>query len=309
MSPARVDASTHASPVPRPPTGSAAGLASASGDRPEEPMLLGSGARREVERVRRPGCGAVAERDRPETVERDRCAVGSTQLTLVDPLGAALGVRADTTVAEVPDEEIAAEGSEVGRGERESPWRVERRVLLAAVDDVCDELAVRGELVYVRLARERHVVMSGSVLLGVGHEDVASESLDPERREALGDRGIAEAARRVDQAEGRIEDVDASVVEVGRVKTVVCGREPLVDGTEVRPVGADQANGGVNRRRPAENRPTFGREEKARRAAGTALADREVGGAAVEDGSGRPTGHRDRERRLRTGAAVEGRHV
>ena len=103
-------------------------------------------------------------------------------------------------VAEVPDEEIAAEDAEVGRGEREPPRRVQRRILLAAVDDTRDELAVGGELVHVGLAGHRHVVLLRGVLLRVRHEDVSAERLDPERREPLGDLRVLEAARGRDQA-------------------------------------------------------------------------------------------------------------
>src|SRR5207244_6130340 len=102
-------------------------------DRSEQPVLLSGGPGEEVERVGRAGRGAVSERDRPQPVDCDRRAVAETQLALVYPRAAALGVRADAAVAEVPDQEVAAEDAEVGRRERQAPRRDERRVLLAAV--------------------------------------------------------------------------------------------------------------------------------------------------------------------------------
>jgi hypothetical protein len=109
-------------------------------------VLLARWAGQEVERVRGPGCGAVAERDSPQAVDRDRSAVAGTELALVDPLAPALGIRADPSVPDVSDQEVASEDAEIGRRERETPWSIQRRILLAAVYDARDELAVGREL-------------------------------------------------------------------------------------------------------------------------------------------------------------------
>ena len=51
----------------------------------------------------------------------------------------------------------------------------------------------------------------------------------PNGAKPFGDLRVLEAARRGDQLERRVEDVDATVVEVGRVEPVVRDREALVD--------------------------------------------------------------------------------
>ena len=58
-----------------------------------------------------------------------------------------------------------------------------------------------------------------------------------------------------DRLERRVEDVDAAVVEVGRVQPVVRDREALVDGARRGAVGADDRGRAVHGRRPAEDRP------------------------------------------------------
>ena len=99
-----------------------------------------------------------------------------------------------------------------------------------------------------------------------------------------------------DGLERRVEDVDAAVVEVGRVQPVVRDREALVDRAARRAVGADDGGRAVHGRRPAEDRAGLGREEEPRGAALAVLADDEVGRVAVEDGAGRPARHGDGQR-------------
>src|SRR5262249_17279292 len=220
---------------------------------PDEAVEAVRPARRageEVEVVGRPGGGAVAERDRPETVDRDRRPVRDSQLTLVHPLAvAALLVGADAPIAEVPDQEVAAVGAEVRRRHRESPGRVQRRVRGPLRRDPSDELAVRRELVDLPETAARDAVLLLLVLLRVGDEEVAVQRLDVERRPSRRDVLVDERQRQ--RLEGRIERVDTRVVEVGRVQTVVQEGEPVVDGA--LPGGVDHRHGGgaVDRRRPA----------------------------------------------------------
>ena len=83
--------------------------ASAGGDRSEQAVRFAARPGREVERRRRPGRGAVAERDRPQAVDRDDRLVAVAQLALEDPLAAAaILVGADPPVAEVADQQVAA---------------------------------------------------------------------------------------------------------------------------------------------------------------------------------------------------------
>src|SRR5438067_2848666 len=73
---------------------------SARRDRAEASVRLAAGACREVERGRRACGGAVAERDRPEAVDRDQRSVASPQLALVRPLAAAAVLAADFVVSQ-----------------------------------------------------------------------------------------------------------------------------------------------------------------------------------------------------------------
>src|SRR5712664_1300457 len=99
-------------------------------ERAEQAVLLVEGAGGEEEGIRRPaGGGAAAEGERPEAVDLDRPAVRGMERTAVLELALAVEVRGvegvDAAVAEVADEQVAAEEPEVGRGEGEPPGRVE----------------------------------------------------------------------------------------------------------------------------------------------------------------------------------------
>src|SRR5262249_30836590 len=93
-----------------------------------EGLRLGRRAGEGGEVRRRAGRRAVAERDRPEAVDRDRRSARRPDLALVRPLPGGLRlVRADAAVPEVADEEVAAVRAEVRRRHREAPRRVQRR--------------------------------------------------------------------------------------------------------------------------------------------------------------------------------------
>src|SRR5262245_56565952 len=95
-------------------------------DASEEPVRSAAGAGGEVERVRRPGRAAVAERQAPQLLDLDHLAVRVLQRTAELPVAIRLlMVGVDRSVAEVADQQIATEGPEVGRGERQSPGGVE----------------------------------------------------------------------------------------------------------------------------------------------------------------------------------------
>src|SRR5207249_3250959 len=82
---------------------------------------------REEENVRRTGGRAVTEPNGPQTIDRDRLAVGAVELAPWLQLAVAaeaVGVeRGDVAVAEVPHEQVPAEGPEIGgRRPRCSRW-------------------------------------------------------------------------------------------------------------------------------------------------------------------------------------------
>src|SRR4029077_18936424 len=106
---------------------------SAGSDDAEEPVCLPARPGEEVERRRRSSRGPVSECDRPETVDRDRRAVAASELGGVPPLSvAAVVVRADPAVPEVPDQQVAGERSETRRSERQPPRSIRGCVLAAA---------------------------------------------------------------------------------------------------------------------------------------------------------------------------------
>jgi len=83
-------------------------------------VLLVEGAGSEEEGIRRPaGGGAAAEGDRPEAIDLDRRPVGGVERAAVLELVLPVEVRGvegeDAAVAEVADEEVAAEEAEVAR--------------------------------------------------------------------------------------------------------------------------------------------------------------------------------------------------
>jgi hypothetical protein len=94
--------------------------------------------------------------------------------------------------------------------------------------------------------RAGDLVLTGGVLLGVGDIQPPAELLDVEGRVAAGELVVLEPARKVDPVEALVEDVDASVVEVGPVQERAGrgggDRQGLVDG--VARVGVEVGGGG-----------------------------------------------------------------
>ena len=87
-------------------------------------------------------------------------------------------VRVDLAVAEVADEQIAAEAAEVGRRLCEPPGRVQ----LAVLGHTRDEVPGRVELVHEAASLAGDLVLGVRILLGERDEDVPADRLDPERR-------------------------------------------------------------------------------------------------------------------------------
>src|SRR5436190_18540780 len=108
-------------------------------DRAEEPVRLVVRAGGEEEGVRVAVRAGVAELECPEAVDRELAPVRIPERAAVleDP-GADLGVGVDPAVAEVADEQVAAEAAERGRRPREAP----RRIQLAVLRDPLEGAAV-----------------------------------------------------------------------------------------------------------------------------------------------------------------------
>ena len=162
--------------------------------RAEQAVRLVVEAGGEVHRVGVAAAAAVADLQRPQPVDLDGLAVGVVQ---VAQGGAGRGVEGvDAAVAEVAHQQVAAEGPEARRRQRQAPRRVERaardQALLPAGQA---RRAVQVEHVDEAVALAGHVVVLVGVLLGVGDIDLAAQDLHVERGVALGEVRVGERAR------------------------------------------------------------------------------------------------------------------
>src|SRR5439155_20299362 len=114
---------------------------------------------------------AVAELERPEPVDRDRLVAPGPKLAFVFEPAVLVPVRVGPSVAEIADEQIAAEASERARGPGETP----RRVQQSPSCDPC--LEVSGEVVGVDEAQALtgQLVLGGRILLRIRDEDVRAD--------------------------------------------------------------------------------------------------------------------------------------
>ena len=94
----------------------------------------------------------------------------------------------DRAVPEVADQEVIAEGAEIGRAQSQSPGRVER----AVGNEALHEVAVRVVHIYKAIARSCHIIMFRRILLSVGDIKAAPEVLDIERGETRRYVGVRE---------------------------------------------------------------------------------------------------------------------
>src|SRR2546423_812665 len=149
------------------------------------------------------------------------------------------GVSVDLSIAEVANEEIAAEAAEVRRSEGNSPRCVE----LTMLRDPREQRAGGVVDVYEPPTLSVDLVDRISVLFSVGDEDARSDRLYPERRVAGWQVRVDERSRARHEVEGRVEHIDTTVVEVRRIEPVARRRrgerEALVDRTDRGAVGQD----------------------------------------------------------------------
>src|SRR5256712_9115772 len=200
-------------------------------DRAEEPVLLVVWTRREEQRVERSvGWAAVSELQRPQPVDRELLSVRGPERAdeLPCPVRQLLE-RVDVPVAEVADEQVAAEGAEAGGGHREAP----RGIQLAVLRDAREQVPVRVEGVDEAEALAVELVIRAWHLFRERHEDPRVDRLDPKRCVAAREVRIREPTGSPDGRPRRIEDVNPRVMEVGRVELRArCGRryrKSLVD--------------------------------------------------------------------------------
>src|SRR5215467_2457167 len=110
-------------------------------DRAEEPVGLVVEAGGEVQGVRVAVRAGVAELERPETVDSELAVLRGVECAAMREVAVLqLLVRVDLPVAEVADQQIAAEAAERRRGQREPPRGIELPVL----GDAAEELPVEA---------------------------------------------------------------------------------------------------------------------------------------------------------------------
>src|SRR5579872_4873673 len=153
-------------------------------DLADQPVVLAVDAGGEVQ-ILRIGPLEHAELQRPQPIDRDRLAIPAAQLA--EEL-ATVAERVDPPVAEVADQDRAAEPAEAERRAREAPRRVERPTRR----EPPDQLAAGGEHVDEAQPGPGDVVLLLLVLLGERHEQLTTDVFDAERREARRDVAIDE---------------------------------------------------------------------------------------------------------------------
>jgi hypothetical protein len=155
-------------------------------DDPEESICLLVRTCREVQRVRA-RIAAATECQSPQTV--DSQWIAELILQLIDER-AVIVEDIDSTIAEVANENLAAEAAERKRCARDTPWRVERPSACKATQQV----AVGIEYVDESTTAACIVVVLLFVLLCVGDEKVAIDVRDTKRGIAGWDVRVGESA-------------------------------------------------------------------------------------------------------------------
>src|SRR2546428_7761459 len=199
---------------------------------------------------------AIANPQRPQAIDRDR-APGHDVTQRSSEIAVSEGVSIDQAVAEVPHQQVAGECSEAGRGDSETPGRVE----LSVGDEPIEQVAVEIEAIDKPVSTAGHIVVPGCILLGERDVERTTKVLDIKGCIAFRDLGIR---KRTGRAEVGIEYVDLAGPEVGRGQVVGETVEP--DGKtlehrarlHVQVVDLGYRDGSV-RRLPTGDRAVFGR--------------------------------------------------
>src|SRR5436305_14250691 len=112
------------------------------------------------------------------------------------------------------------------------------------------------------MSRTRHVVMLLGILLCIGDIEVASDVLDTERRVPLRNSRVREGACEAHLVKFRVEHIDRTKAEIGRVDERASGvdSEPFVDRTRahLRVIERENGLGQVDIRVSAGYRAIFG---------------------------------------------------
>src|SRR6266478_5085247 len=142
-------------------------------ERAEQAVLFAVYARREVQRVRAGG-QRTPELESPQSLDHDCMPARIAQLSEQLPVGAE---SADTPVAEVTDENIAAESAEGVRGARLAPRRIER----TPRGEAPQQVTVGIEHVDETVTFACDIVVLLCILQRVRHKEITVDGADAER--------------------------------------------------------------------------------------------------------------------------------
>src|SRR5438270_6375254 len=117
----------------------------------------------------------------------------------------------DVPIAEVADQDIAAKCAEAGRRQGHGPGRVQPTL----ADEPPEQVSVGTEDVNESVAGAGQVVVLVWLLLREGHEQLASNVVDPKRGKASRNTGTGNG---LDQAEVAVEDLDGAKADVACVQ-------------------------------------------------------------------------------------------
>ena len=188
-------------------------------------LLLNPGS--EKEDVGRPSGLAIAERQRPETMNSDRLALGVSELA-TEGVGAEIK-SIDAAIAKVAHEQVLAESAEIPRGEGQPPGRVE----FVARSDAPNEVALGIEDSDEAVALARYIIALGGVLFGIGDIELTVQILDVEGRKPVGDVRVREGTGEAGRSKVLVEHIDGASMEIGGVEKVARGSaadgQPFVD--------------------------------------------------------------------------------
>src|SRR6185437_12388706 len=172
-------------------------------------QAAGCADRGEIEGRRGTGLPSAAapKAQSPKKGDGDRVALGIQQISI--ELSAA-GIESENlAIAEIPDQQIVAEGAEIARCERQTPRRIEPHPVLI----FADELAVRGKGGHPARSGRGGAKSVCGIQLGESDEERAADILDIIRRQV-------ERAKR------------SFIVALGWVERIVTYRDRIDRGVE-----------------------------------------------------------------------------
>ncbi len=251
---------------------------------------------------------AVAERQRPQGRQRERCAVLVGERA---EEGAALQVvSVDVAIARIANQQGAAEETEIRRRQGEPPRRIERALGSKAPYQIAGGVVDVDEAV----PRAGDFIRPALVLHRVGDEEQVIDVLDVEGGKPGREVRVLEGTGTRDWLEVLVEHVDPALAEIGGVKEALAGGvggegESFVDRPGGRVINGQQSVERIDDSAPAGDGAVFGGEQEAA-GCGNAVFRHGEAGSAIKDRAGgraaRARGRRHRyDQRQRLSAPIQ----